>query len=123
MITTGFVRDIDDLGRIVIPKEILKTLGAMEGDLFEFFRDRDGSIILRKPNEHDGLLEWARDIIKKWGNNVKGVHVDGANIIVITPKSAYKASCTSSGEYNFSIGLAVALAEAYQEKLPYALKK
>ena len=48
MKATGVVRRIDDLGRVVIPKEIRKTLRIKEGDPLEIFTDREGSIILRK---------------------------------------------------------------------------
>ena len=48
MIATGIVRRIDEFGRIVIPKEIRRTLGITEGDPLEIFRDRDGSVILKK---------------------------------------------------------------------------
>ncbi len=48
MKATGIVRRIDDLGRIVIPKEIRRTLRIREGDPLEIFTDNDGGVILRK---------------------------------------------------------------------------
>ena len=48
MKATGIVRRIDDLGRIVVPKEIRRTLRIREGDALEIFTDRDGEIILKK---------------------------------------------------------------------------
>ena len=48
MKATGVVRRIDDLGRIVIPKEIRKTLRIKEGSPLEIFTEKDGDIILRK---------------------------------------------------------------------------
>lgn len=48
MKATGIVRRIDDLGRIVIPKEIRRTLRIREGDPLEIFTDREGKIILKK---------------------------------------------------------------------------
>lgn len=48
MKATGIVRRIDDLGRVVIPKEIRRTLRIREGDPLEIFTDREGQIILRK---------------------------------------------------------------------------
>ena len=48
MKATGIVRRIDDLGRIVIPKEIRRTLRIREGDPLEIFTDREGEIILKK---------------------------------------------------------------------------
>ena len=48
MKATGIVRRIDDLGRVVIPKEIRRTLRIREGDPLEIFVDRDGEVILKK---------------------------------------------------------------------------
>lgn len=48
MKATGIVRRIDDLGRIVIPKEIRRTLRIREGDPLEIFVDREGEVILKK---------------------------------------------------------------------------
>ena len=45
MRATGIVRRIDDLGRVVIPKEIRKTLRIREGDPLEIFTEKDGSIV------------------------------------------------------------------------------
>lgn len=48
MKATGIVRRIDDLGRVVIPKEIRRTLRLREGTPLEIFTDREGEIILKK---------------------------------------------------------------------------
>ena len=48
MKATGIVRRIDDLGRVVIPKEIRRTLRVREGTPLEIFTDREGEIILKK---------------------------------------------------------------------------
>ena len=48
MKATGIVRRIDDLGRVVIPKEIRRTLHIRESDTLEIFTDREGQIILKK---------------------------------------------------------------------------
>jgi AbrB family transcriptional regulator (stage V sporulation protein T) len=48
MKATGIVRRIDDLGRVIIPKEIRRTLRIREGDLLEIFLDRDGGVIFKK---------------------------------------------------------------------------
>ena len=48
MKATGIIRRIDDLGRIVIPKEIRKTMHIRESDPLEIFTERDGDIILKK---------------------------------------------------------------------------
>ena len=48
MKATGIVRRIDDLGRVVIPKEIRRTLRIREGDPLEIFTNTDGGVIFRK---------------------------------------------------------------------------
>ena len=48
MKATGIVRRIDDLGRIVIPKEIRRTMRIREGDPMEIFTSREGEILLKK---------------------------------------------------------------------------
>lgn len=48
MKATGIVRRIDDLGRVVVPKEIRRTLRLREGTPLEIFTDREGEIILKK---------------------------------------------------------------------------
>lgn len=45
---TGIVRRIDDLGRVVVPKEIRRTLRIHEGEPLEIFIDKEGEIILKK---------------------------------------------------------------------------
>lgn len=48
MKATGIVRRIDDLGRVVIPKEIRRALKIHEGDPLEIYTDQDGSVMFKK---------------------------------------------------------------------------
>lgn len=59
MKATGIVRRIDDLGRVVIPKEIRRTLRIREGDPLEIFTDREGEIILKKYSPIGELSQFA----------------------------------------------------------------
>ena len=59
MKATGVVRRIDDLGRIVIPKEIRRTLRIKEGDPIEIFTDKEGEVILKKYSPIGELTEFA----------------------------------------------------------------
>lgn len=61
MKATGIVRRIDDLGRLVIPKEIRRTLRIREGDPLEIFVDRDGEVILKKYSPIGELGEFAKE--------------------------------------------------------------
>ena len=60
MKATGIVRRIDELGRVVIPKEIRRTLRIREGDPLEIFTDRDGEVILKKYSPIGEMGEFAR---------------------------------------------------------------
>ncbi|MBQ2900435.1 MAG: AbrB/MazE/SpoVT family DNA-binding domain-containing protein [Agathobacter sp.] len=59
MKATGIVRRIDDLGRIVIPKEIRRTMRIREGDPMEIFTSREGEILLKKYSPVGELGEFA----------------------------------------------------------------
>ena len=61
MKATGIVRRIDDLGRVVVPKEIRRTLRIREGDPLEIFTDRQGEIILKKYSPIGELALFAKD--------------------------------------------------------------
>lgn len=61
MKATGIVRRIDDLGRVVIPKEIRRTLRIREGDPLEIFTDKDGEILLRKYSPIGDISKIAQD--------------------------------------------------------------
>ena len=52
MKATGIIRRVDDLGRVVIPKEIRRNLHIREGELLEIYTEYDGSVIFRKMS-HD----------------------------------------------------------------------
>ena len=59
MKATGIVRRIDDLGRVVIPKEIRRTMRIREGDPLEIYTDKDGGVIFRKYSLMGGLADFS----------------------------------------------------------------
>ncbi len=61
MKATGIVRRIDDLGRVVIPKEIRRTLKIREGDPLEIFTDVEGEVILKKYSPVSELGDFAKE--------------------------------------------------------------
>ena len=61
MKATGIVRRIDDLGRVVIPKEIRRTLRIKEGTPLEIYTDREGEIILKKYSPIGELSTFAKE--------------------------------------------------------------
>lgn len=62
MKATGIVRRIDDLGRVVIPKEIRRTMRIREGDPLEIYTSRDGEVIFKKYSLLGGVEEFAAQI-------------------------------------------------------------
>ena len=67
MKATGIVRRIDDLGRVVIPKEIRKTLRIKEGTPMEIYTDREGQIILKKYSPIGELSQFAGEYVQTTG--------------------------------------------------------
>lgn len=62
MKATGIVRRIDDLGRVVVPKEIRRTLRLREGEPMEIFTGKDGEIILKKYSPVGELESHAQEL-------------------------------------------------------------
>ena len=62
---TGIVRRIDELGRVVIPKEIRKTLRIKEGDPLEIFTDRD-ELMMKKYSPVQSMGELQRALRRAW---------------------------------------------------------
>jgi len=61
MKATGIVRRIDDLGRVVIPKEIRRTMRIREGDPLEIYTDREGEVIFKKYSPIGELQNFATE--------------------------------------------------------------
>lgn len=70
MKATGIVRRIDDLGRVVIPKEIRRTASIREGDPLEIFIDEDGGVVFKKyiPDYRDDLMVTLQDAADYYDN-------------------------------------------------------
>ena len=77
MKSTGIVRRIDDLGRVVIPKEVRRNMGIREGDPLEIYTDRDGYVIFKKyePNNTNEIAEYILQSARTLGFEV-GVYDD-----------------------------------------------
>ncbi len=69
MKATGIVRRIDDLGRVVIPKEIRRTLRIREGDPLEIYTEKDGEVIFKKYSPMGDLSDFAGQICDSIGKN------------------------------------------------------
>ncbi len=86
MKATGIVRRIDDLGRVVIPKEIRRTMRIREGDPLEIYTDRDGEVIFKKYSPIGELgnfaLQYAETLSKTSGYPI--AITDKDNIIAVS---------------------------------------
>ena len=100
MRATGIVRRIDDLGRVVIPKEIRKTLRIREGDPLEIFTAKDGEVILKKYYPIGELNEFSQEYAETLGEILgQGIVVtDLDSIIAVSklPKKEYKEKSISN---------------------------
>lgn len=81
MKATGIVRRIDDLGRVVIPKEIRRTMRIREGDPLEIYTDKDGGVIFKKYSLMGGLGDFA-------GQMCETLNKTTGKIAVITDRDA-----------------------------------
>ena len=71
MKATGIVRRIDDLGRVVIPKEIRRTMRIREGDPLEIYTEKDGEVIFKKYSPMGELSEFAEQICESMHKTVE----------------------------------------------------
>ena len=93
MKATGIVRRIDDLGRVVVPKEIRRTLRIREGDPLEIFTDREGGVILKKYSPIRELTSFASEYSESLQQTI-------GNIILICDKdNIISVSGVSKKEY------------------------
>ena len=94
MKATGIVRRIDDLGRVVIPKEIRRTMRIREGDPLEIYTDREGEVIFKKYSPIGELASFA-------GQYAETLHKSCNMSVIITDRDAVIACAgVSKKEYN-----------------------
>lgn len=89
MKATGIVRRIDDLGRVVIPKEIRRTLRIREGDPLEIFTDREGEVILKKYSPIGELTDFSREYAESLQQVI-------GNIVLIGDRDTFVSVCGAS---------------------------
>ena len=73
MKATGIVRRIDDLGRVVIPKEIRRTMRIREGDPLEIYTSREGEVIFKKYSLLEGVEDFSSDLCETISRAVGGI--------------------------------------------------
>ncbi len=86
MKATGVVRRIDDLGRIVIPKEIRRTMRIREGDPLEIFTDKDGGVVFKKYSLMGDLSDFAGQMCETLSklSGLTAVITDRDNILAVS---------------------------------------
>ena len=73
MKATGIVRRIDDLGRVVIPKEIRRTMRIREGDPLEIYTSKEGEVIFKKYSLIGDIDDLAGQFCEALSKNVSGI--------------------------------------------------
>ena len=116
MKATGVVRRIDDLGRVVIPKEIRKTLRIKEGDPLEIFTDKDGQVILKKYSPIGELSEFATGYAETLSKTT-------GHIAFITDKDAVIAVSGGSKKEYLEQGISEELSQLMEDKEIYTSKE
>lgn len=93
MKATGIVRRIDDLGRVVIPKEIRRTLRIREGDPLEIFTDREGGVILKKYSPIGELSDFAKEYAEALQQSI------GKSVLICDKDTVIAAAGVPKKEY------------------------
>ena len=92
MKATGIVRRIDDLGRVVIPKEIRRTMRIREGDPLEIFTNGDGGVVFKKYSLMGGLGDFSAQLCES-------LYKTTGKMVTITDRDA----CISVADPFFSV--------------------
>ena len=116
MKATGVVRRIDDLGRVVIPKEIRKTLRIKEGEPLEIVTDKEGEIILKKYSPIGELSEFATEYAETLAKTT-------GHIACITDKDTVIAVSGGSKKEYLEQGISPELEQIMDEKENYTSKE
>ena len=112
MKATGIVRRIDDLGRVVIPKEIRRTMRIREGDPLEIFTERDGEVIFKKYSPIGELSAFA-------GEYAETLARTSGHAVCITDKDAVIAVSGASKKEFQEKRVSPEVEELIQEKVSF----
>lgn len=115
MKATGIVRRIDDLGRVVIPKEIRRTLRIREGDPLEIFTDKEGEVILKKYSPIGELSDFASQY-------ADSLHKTSGHITCITDRDTIIAVSGASKKEFLEKPLSQDLERVIEEKTTLVVK-
>lgn len=112
MKATGIIRRIDDLGRIVIPKEIRRNMGLREGDAMEMFLE-DNCLCLKKYGiSEEDLVIRCHEYISSMGSYIAMINfVDGATIVLFTNGRMATVKKHNADDFDMNIALCYACAQ------------
>ena len=109
MKATGIVRRIDELGRVVIPKEIRRTLRIREGDPLEIYTDREGEVILKKYSPIGEMGDVARQF-------AESLHRIVGHVAIITDRDVVLAAAGNRSKDYIDKGLSLPLEQAMADR-------
>ncbi|HHW00333.1 MAG TPA: stage V sporulation protein T [Clostridiaceae bacterium] len=115
MKATGIVRRIDDLGRVVIPKEIRRTLRIREGDPLEIFTDKEGEVILKKYSPIGELSDFASQF-------AESIHKTSGHITCISDRDTIIAVSGASKKEFLEKALSPEVERIIEEKTTLVVK-
>lgn len=113
MKATGIVRRIDDLGRIVIPKEIRRNIGLREGEAMELFLE-DNCVCFKKysPSEEDLAIS-CHKYISTMGNYIRTINfINGTTVVLFTNGEIATVKKDNADDFDMNIALCYACAQA-----------
>ena len=115
MKATGIVRRIDDLGRVVVPKEIRNSMGIREGDALEICTI-DGGIVLRKNNYEENKSAQASEFVANNASKIACVIPNGDETFVkFTDGKAVTVKKNPNDKYDLTLAILYAFKKAYSE--------
>lgn len=126
MKATGIIRRIDDLGRVVIPKEIRRNYNIEEGDALEIFTTKEGIVLAPYEKPAESSAKAARQWLTK---NRQQMTAMGAKFSIIgtttvcevirnNMRHTGEAKCKPSDEFDPSVGMVVAYCRATGQRVP-----
>lgn len=124
MKATGIIRRVDDLGRVVIPREIRRTLGIKENDPMEIYTDNDGGVTFRKYKaETENIADECVKIVNQAFAQKTILHlfVDDDGVTVITPKGKATTKRNSEDSSDINVDACAALTKLGYCKMPDGL--
>ena len=109
----GIVRRIDDLGRIVIPKEIRRSMGIREGDAMEIFLENNRICLEKYSTSDEDLAIKCQKYISGRGAYIKAINfINGTTVVLFTNGSSATVKKHSADDFDMNIALCYAFKQA-----------